>query len=121
MFYDVTDKVKGIAKIEGVSVDKVIAECGIKWIGGEITARSRGEEAVVLRRLSELKDDIKKIESEKARLAGYHWIKEDGKWVAAGDFTGKKEGATITVSRKDGSKQIKMIKGFSSNGNAFVN
>jgi hypothetical protein len=120
MMYDITEKVKEIARIEGTTIEKIADELSLNLTGGRVIANNRKQEGAADLRLNGLKSDIKKIESEKARVAGYHWVKDEEGWAVAGDFTGKREGDEIIVMRKDGTKQVKMIERFSNVGNAYV-
>jgi len=120
MMYDITEKVKEIARIEGTTIEKIAEELNLRHEDGKVIANNRKQEGAADLRLNSLKSDIKKIEKEKERKAGYHWVKDEEGWAVAGDFRGKKEGDEIIVVRKDGTKQVKMIERFSNIGNAYV-
>jgi exonuclease VII large subunit len=120
MMYDITEKVREIANIEGATIEKIADELNLRLIDGKVIANNRKQEGAADLRLNSLKADIKKIENIKAVKAGYHWVKDEEGWAVAGDFTGKREGDEIIVLRRDGTKQIKMIERFSNIGNAYV-
>jgi hypothetical protein len=120
MMRDITEKIAEIARIEGTTIEKIADELSLSYMDGKVIANNGKQEGAVALRLNGLKDDIKKIEKEKVRIAGYHWVKDEEGWAVEGDFTGKHEGDEIIVLRKDGTKQVKMIERFSNVGNAYV-
>lgn len=121
MMRDITAKIAEIARIEGTTIEKIAEELNLRYTDeGKVIAGNGREENAAGLRLNSLKNDIKMAEKEKARKAGYHWVKDEEGWAVAGDFRGKKEGDQIIVVRKDGTKQVKTIERFSNIGNAYV-
>ena len=81
---------------------------------------NRREEGRVLAALRQAEEAKRAKELRAERLATFHWIKEAGEWVVAGDFEGKSEGDDIIVMKASGEKQEKRIVGFTCSGNAYV-
>lgn len=119
--YDMTQQINKIAEIENKEVEQVAKELRIdtflneKWI-----AWNRREEGRVLDALRQAEEAKRAKELRTERLATFHWIKEAGEWVVAGNFEGKSAGDDIIVMKASGEKQEKRIVGFTGSGNAYV-
>ena len=121
MMYNMTEEAKTIATIKGITLREVAKLAGVyfadyKEDNDDLVANNRFEQNCVLDLLSKVKEE----EAKKERLSGFHWVKEDGEWVVAGDFSGKEVGSAITVVKANGEKQEKQITLFTSTGNAIV-
>ena len=121
MMYNMTEEAKTIATIKGITLREVAKLAGVyfadyKEDNDDLIANNRFEQNCVLDLLSKVKEE----EAKKERLSGFHWVKEDGEWVVAGDFSGKEVGSAITVVKANGEKQEKQITLFTSTGNAIV-
>lgn len=121
MMYNMTEEAKTIATIKGITLKEVAKLAGVyfadyKEDNDDLIANNRFEQNCVLDLLSKVKEE----EAKKERLSGFHWVKEDGEWVVAGDFSGKEVGSAITVVKANGEKQEKQITLFTSTGNAIV-
>ena len=117
MIYDVTKEVKEISELKGITLEDAFESLNIyKIIDGEVFAGNRSEQNKVL----EVLEQAKAMKTKKERLSTFHWVKEDGEWVVAGDFSGKTVGSSITVVKSNGEKQEKQITLFTSTGNAIV-
>lgn len=119
--YNMTEEAKTIATIKGITLKEVAKLAGVyfadyKEDNDDLIANNRFEQNCVLDLLSKVKEE----EAKKVRLSGFHWVKEDGEWVIAGDFSGKEVGSSITVVKANGEKQEKTIVLFTSTGNAHV-
>lgn len=119
--YNMTEEAKTIATIKGITLKEVAKLAGVyfadyKEDNDDLIANNRFEQNCVLDLLSKVKEE----EAKKERLSGFHWVKEDGEWVVAGDFSGKEVGSAITVVKANGEKQEKQITLFTSTGNAIV-
>ena len=121
MMYNMTEEAKTIATIKGITLREVAKLAGVyfadyKEDNDDLVANNRFEQNCVLDLLSKVKEE----EAKKVRLSGFYWVKEDGEWVVAGDFSGKEVGSAITVVKANGEKQEKTIVLFTSTGNAHV-
>ena len=121
MMYNMTEEAKTIATIKGITLREVAKLAGVyfadyKEDNDDLVANNRFEQNCVLDLLSKVKEE----EAKKVRLSGFYWVKEDGEWVVAGDFSGKEVGSAITVVKANGEKQEKQITLFTSTGNAIV-
>ena len=121
MMYNMTEEAKTIATIKGITLKEVAKLADVyfadyKEDNDDLIANNRFEQNCVLDLLSKVKEE----EAKKERLSGFHWVKEDGEWVVAGDFSGKEVGSAITVVKANGEKQEKQITLFTSTGNAIV-
>ena len=121
MMYNMTEEAKTIATIKGITLKEVAKLAGVyfadyKEDNDDLIASNRFEQNCVLDLLSKVKEE----EAKKERLSAFHWVKEDGEWVVAGDFSGKEVGSAITVVKVNGEKQEKTIVLFTSTGNANV-
>ena len=119
--YNMTEEAKTIATIKGITLKEVAKLAGVyfadyKEDNDDLIASNRFEQNCVLDLLSKVKEE----EAKKERLSAFHWVKEDGEWVVAGDFSGKEVGSAITVVKVNGEKQEKTIVLFTSTGNANV-
>ena len=119
--YNMINEIKEIAKIENKELKEVAENLGLDyWDDEEIIAWNRREEGRAKSYLIELKEEIKKEELRKERLSNYHWIKENGNWVVAGNFENKKVEDEIVVMKASGQKDSKIIVRFTEEGNAIV-
>ncbi|NLL66069.1 MAG: hypothetical protein GX236_00015 [Clostridiaceae bacterium] len=122
--YNMNQEVKRIAELQNRTEEAVAEELGLKKVsysdGCYWIAWNRREERAVIAALEEAEDAKIRAEIRAERLATFHWIKEKGDWVVAGDFEGKIVGDTIVVMKANGSKQEKRISAFTESGNAYV-
>ena len=116
--YNVKEQVQEIATLKNISTGDVLDILGVWHAGDEVG--SRADQSRVLRTLADLKEvqNQKTIRDERAN--GYRWINHPTGWVVDGDFTNKKAGDTITVTKASGERQEKKIVRFTGDGKAKV-
>lgn len=114
MIYTVTKEIKEIAEIKNITVAEVLktTKAEVNEISGDYTVFNRSNQNTILEELTKAKATAKAEAIQKERFSTYRWIKDDGEWLVAGDFTDKHVGDFITVVKASGEKQTKMITGF---------
>ncbi len=114
MMYEVTKEIKEIAKIKNITVEEVleITKAEVTIICEEYTVFNRSNQNTILEELAKAKATARAEAIQKERFSTYRWIKDDGEWLVAGDFTDKHVGDFVTVVKASGEKQTKMITGF---------
>lgn len=120
MFHPVTHIVKALTEDHGQDAQNLKNKFDLSHVKEEWFATNRRTENGIKNLLAELEEQKKLAEIREERLATFHWIKENGDWVVAGDFTDKEEGDEITVMKASGAKQDKIIVRFTEDGNAVV-
>lgn len=114
--HNVQAQIEKIAELKNQTAEAVAQELGIRELWGAYHADNRREEGRVNATLQEAKEAVGRAK----RLAGFHWVKDTEGWAVAGPFDGHKIGDTISVTKKGGEVQEKVIVRFSENGNAYV-
>lgn len=109
MQHNVKTEIEEIAVLTGKTVREVAEELQAQIHGEEIIVWNRSSEAKVSRTLTELKEEKRAAEIRKERLASFHWVRINGEWRVAGDFSQIEEGDTITVIKASGQKQEKVV------------
>ena len=119
--YDITKEIKEIATLKNITPEEAAVEigfynCETDWT----TVWNRADQSKISRVLADLKESIKKESVKEERASGYRWINHPTGWAVDGDFTDKKIGDVITVTKASGERQEKQIVRFTGDGKAKV-
>lgn len=121
MIKTVTNQIKEIATLKGITPEEAAKAVGYAWQAGEeYKVDNTRHENYVNAALREAKEKVASEALRAERLSTYHWVKEDGEWVVAGNFSENQSGDSIVVMKASGEKQEKVIERFTANGNVIV-